>query len=623
MYTVKSLEDLKNDELKAICRNSGLKRYSKLNKIELVKMIMDYQNLTVINEVEKHFDILFQELSGIVDSENDYYEIKKDVEINTMNFCYENELQSLIVDGVLSVDFIKSFNDMVLCESYDRYLKIINRDIATSEIATSEIDTSETTSDIATIETIDTSKLSFNYTEKEKVNTIDFISELVKLTDKDEVELFCENYVNDKRETNGISVIKKYFADIRHCLKESNVYIAELVNEDLVNDDLIHIAYNFVKLPIEDYEKQQKQDEVNVIEKIDNKVELTDNVIAEYLTKSEKYLTQRDNYKLVVIAICALTARRFIEVFRLITDYDVNEKYTLTISTNQLAKNKRDENEVLDTYCLVDSEKIATALDWLRNESELKEILEECKDLSNEEFHNKYNNKINKCVKKHYSEFLPYPSNNQSLSIHNLRAVSSCLMVHFFTKEYNDVDLFLSKCLGHSGGDAKKYYKSYYVPSTSKYYRGYLLNEDNQEKTIVFNDYQLNLIQELGGIDEVLRLAKIATTIKNDDTIATDKTTAKNTDKTTIEDEFQGYKQYYRIKECIDRIKEFNNIATSDEDKIMLTSTAIYQITGVRTDTISNFRNETDYGDFDSYNNQFNFSYRQNSGKNLKELLGY
>ena len=530
MYTVKSLEDLKNDELKAICRNSGLKRYSKLNKIELVKMIMDYQNLTMINET------------------------------------------------------------------------------------TSEIETSE----------IDTSKLSFKYTEKEKINTINFIVELVKLNDVDEVELFCQNYVADKRENNGISVIKKYFADIRHCLKESNVYIAKFVNEDLVNDDLIHIAYDFVKLPIEDYEKQQKQDEVNVIEKIDNKVELTDNVIVEYLTKSQQYLNQRDNYKLVVIAICALTARRFIEVFRLITDYDVNEKYTLTISTNQLAKNKRDENEVLDTYCLVDSEKIATALDWLRNESELKEILEECKDLSNEQLNSKYKTEFNRYVKKYYGEFLLCPSNKESLSRHHLRAISSCLLVQFFTKEYNDVDLFLSKCLGHSGGDAKKYYKSYYVPSTSKYYRGYLLDEDNQsDKTIVVNDYQLDLINQFGGLDEVLRLAKIATTIKNDDTITTDKTTDKTTVKITIEDEFNGYKQYNKIKECIDRIKAFNNIATSDEDRIMLTSTAIYQITGVRTDTISNFRNETDYGDFDDYNNQFNFSYRQNSGKNLKELLGY
>lgn len=540
MYDIKSLEVLKNDELKAICRNSGLKGYSKLNKNDLVKMIMNHQNLT------------------------------------------------------------------------------------TSEIVTSEITTIDTvvTSEITTSE-IDINKLSFKYTEKEKVNTINFVSELVKLNDVDEVELFCQNYVADKRENNGISVIKKYFADIRYCLEESKNYIATLVNEDLVNDDLIHIAYKFIKLTDKEYGKQQKQDETNVIEKIDNKVELTDSVIAQYIAKSEQYLNQRDNYKLVVVAICALTARRFIEVFRLITDYDVNEKYTLTISTNQLAKNKRVENETLDSYCLVDSEKIANALDWLRNESELKEILEKYKDLSNEQLNSKYKTTFNDCVRKYYGDFLSCPSNNESLSRHHLRAIASCLMVQFFVNQKNDGDLFLTKCLGHSGGDAKKYYKSYFIPTTSKYYRGYLLNEDNQEKTIVVNDCQLELINSLGGLDEVLRLAKITTTIKNDDTIATDKTTAKNTDKTNIEDEFNGYKQYHKIKECIDRIKEFNTIATSDEDRIMLTSTAIYQITGIRTDTISNFRNETEYGDFNSYNNQFNFSYRQNSGKDLKRLLGY
>jgi hypothetical protein len=284
-------------------------------------------------------------------------------------------------------------------------------------------------------------------------------------------------------------------------------------------------------------------------------------------------------------------------------------------------------------------------------------------------------------VKKNY-DFLPTPSNKTTLSIHNLRSVSVCLMVQLFTRETNDVDLFLSKCLGHSGNSAKDFYKSYYVPSKSEYYRGYLLDNtidviefvesidgegetidvsetvdgesidvsetvdgegeliDVSESIIIGGDEkmidfkitesQYEMIEKLGGLDKVLTLAIIDTyktgdieiktinnTIENtvnDESIDTNKNTVKN-------DEFGGYRQYHKIKDCIDKIKFYNAIKQNDEDKLMLTSTIIYQYTGVRTDTISQFRNETEYGDFDAYNNQFNFIYRQNANKDVKKIL--
>ncbi len=480
------------------------------------------------------------------------------------------------------------------------------------------------------LKTLDRSQLNFEYQGVYADNAFNFLNEIININDKDAIEVYISKYIEDLKNSMSLSNSKKYTANIRNCLVNYSAYLAKFFNEDFLKDDLVFFGYDLIKLTKEDYEKLQNRDTENRIKKIDDKIALTDEIIKKYIDTAIELLIKKEDYFSVVLGICALTARRETEISKTLTNFDIDTQYTLQILKDETIKTKTDTNEVITCYCLAESSLIYDSLNWLREHEKYQEL----KDLTNDSVHNRVNKPVNRKVKKIFN-FLPSPSTKEENSIHVFRAVSATLIAHFFTNENNDYDEMLKKALAHDkSSNAKDFYKSYYVPSNSSFKRGYLLGKEDDFKTIEITEYQENFINNYGGLDNIIKLLleRQFNDSTSDDSASDDSASDDNSVieeiKEEIKEDFKDNKHhknkhYDRIIKTILDIKKFNDSQQNKEDKIAITSTAIYQLLGIRTPIISQFRlDNTDY-DFDLYNNNLMLDYRQNSGKDLKQLLGY
>lgn len=485
---------------------------------------------------------------------------------------------------------------------------------------------------IEVLKTLDRNELTFTYQGIYADKTFDFLNEIININDKDSIEIYISNYIENLKNTMSLTNSKKYTANIRNCLKNDSAYLAKFFNEDFLNDNLIFFGYDLIKLDKEDYELLHNRDTENRIKKIDDKIALTDEIIKQYINTAIELLIKKEDYFSVVLGICALTARRETEISKTLTNYDIDTQYTLLIKKDETIKTKSDTNELITCYCLAESSLIYESLLWLRQH----EKYEQLKDLTNDSVHNRVNKPVNRKVKKLFN-FLPSPSTKEENSIHVFRAVSATLIAHFFSNENNDYDEMLKKALAHDkSSNAKDFYKSYYIPSNSSFKRGHLLGKEGDFRTIEVTEYQQNFIDAYGGLDNIIKLLlerqfndSVIDDSASDDSAIDDSANDEIKEiKEEIKEDFKdnkhhNNKHYDRIIKTILDIKRYNDKQENKIDKIAITSTALYQLLGIRTPIISQFRIDCSDYDFDVYNSNLMLDYRQNSGKDLKQLLGY
>lgn len=447
-----------------------------------------------------------------------------------------------------------------------------------------------------------------------KPNFDDFLLGISKCKNKQELEKTIQNQVKSLKDYYEISTLSAKLSKYRSAIKD---YFSDIndIPENFRNTnkkgDIEHLAvtlsYQF--LPREEMEKMIKENKEKSDKKLDNKIAITKEEIESILRIAKQGIYQRDDLYFAIASLELLTGRRFIENAKLLNDMDIISNFKILLKRTELAKKHDDNEEILEMLTLEYSEGIIDCIDWIRDNLDLSE-------LSNEETTNNYLGTVNNRVKRYFSLCKKHESDYPTS--HTLRAYSANIAWYFYGSESKDKRKFIEKYLGHDNDLSAKEYDRYYVDSNSfpdhekQGYKVYLL-DDETEINLTLTPSQLFKIQEY-GIDNLINSYEEKIKIIEE---------TKTTEETTkTEEKVKKLSHFEILKNCVDTIIKYNEDKEKD-DKIAITSRALYELTGKRTPIISDFINNSEYSELIAkYNNDNQFGQKQNMGKDLRKRLG-
>jgi hypothetical protein len=187
-----------------------------------------------------------------------------------------------------------------------------------------------------------------------------------------------------------------------------------------------------------------------------------------------------------IVGLIAATGRRQIEVF---ADYS----FQLTENTSELRftyqlKKKEGEGESFIIPVLYSPEYLVNLQKKIVSEINKTIDVETSDKTYHEILNNKYQQKINNVVKKHYHWIDLYPSDK--LSSHLLRKIASCIAVFHKHKnelqQHNLIQKSFQEYLGHeSYGDSANYYKHYVIDNLETINNVNLLITNNEDTTML------------------------------------------------------------------------------------------------------------------------------------------
>lgn len=423
---------------------------------------------------------------------------------------------------------------------------------------------------------------------------------------KTQIEILKEKYPN-------IGTLSVKLSQLRKELKEKFEDI-ETIPEIFKHEykgKIQHLAIEFTYryVPRKEIEEnlQKRKDISN--SKLDNKIAISKEDIKQILFTAKQGIYQRDDIYYAIASLEVLTGRRFIENAKLLSDYDKVSNFKMLIKRTDLAKKHDDKEELLEVLTLEYVDSILDCIDWIRENFKVD-------DLTNEETKNRYLGVVNNRVKKYFNICKKHDSDYPTS--HTLRAYSANIAWYFYGNESKDKRKFIENFLAHDNDLSAKDYDRYYVDSNTfnqDEKQGYNANLiDLEDIKITVNPSQLFKLEQY-GIDELIAFYE---QYKKEDIEEKEYDLEIKEKETKEKQENRKEKHFDILMKFVKLIISYNE-DKEDYQKIAITSRALYELSGKRTNIISEFMAKNEF--INQYNLDNKFTIMQNKGKEIKKRL--
>lgn len=428
---------------------------------------------------------------------------------------------------------------------------------------------------------------------------------------KAQIDFLKEKYPN-------IGTLSVKLSQLRKELKEKfeNIETIPEIFRHEYKGKIQHLAIEFTYryVPREQIEENLKKRKEISNSKLDNKISISKEDIEKILFTAKQGIYQRDDIYYAIASLELLTGRRFIENAKLLSDYDKVSNFKMLIKRTDLAKKHDNKEEILEVLTLEYVDSILDCIDWIRENFKVN-------NLTNEETKNRYLGTVNNRVKKYFNTCKKHDSDYPTS--HTLRAYSANIAWYFYGNESKDKRKFIENYLAHDNDLSAKDYDRYYVDSNTfnqdekQGYKASLI--DSEDIKITVNASQLFKLEQY-GIDELIAFYeqyKKEDIEEKEDNLETEQKETK--EKETKEKQENRKEKHFDILMKFVKLIISYNEDKEDYQKIAITSRALYELSGKRTNIISDFMAKNEF--INQYNLDNKFSIMQNKGKEIKKIL--
>ena len=205
-----------------------------------------------------------------------------------------------------------------------------------------------------------------------------------------------------------------------------------------------------LKLTKKERENLTLADDTQIRNTSDNLIGLN---LEDFLNTAISLIADRKSYTKVSAGLFALTGRRPIEIlktgsFQIISD----DWVTFTGQAKKVKSSNYLESKPFDIPVLSNTKTIVEALNFIRS-------VRDFSDISNDDIHSKTNKTLNDTCKRYFKDLIPDPSPKM------LRKAYGAVASHWFKRDTQDINAFLSDVLGHETLDTttSQTYKQFHI----------------------------------------------------------------------------------------------------------------------------------------------------------------